>query len=800
MDAGAASWDFFISYTQADLDWAVWIAWELEEAKPGYRILIQEWDSVPGTDLAATMDVGIRTAARTIAVLSDAYLKSVYCGAEWRAAWATDPAGAERKLVPVRIEDCDRPGPLATRVSFDLFNLDEVSARQQLLAKVKAAVDGRDRPERRPLFPEAAEADAQASLDRTVRSPRDRAVPRFPGPRVWNAPRRNPNFTGRRVDLARLVQGFNPANAATARSMHGPRGEEVRTVTVQAVRGLGGVGKTALAAEYAYRHGTEYDVLWWIQADMPDLLPKEFAELARKLGFPELARQLDAEPADAADDARRQILDLLDATPGWLLIFDNANAAADIRPWVPTGLRPADGPGHVIVTTRRGFRQLDGKVHELEVFGTADALKLIQTRVPGLAKDTAEDIAAELEWLPFALEQAGAYLDFTGERGAEYLKQLRDDPADLYRRGQGRSHPETIATLWNASLDQVAADSPAAIQFLEVCAYLAPEPIRLDLFIAHPGLPELPPTANGDQVGFTDVVAVLADYSLARRSQDERSQDVLKVSRFIQAAVRARRDTARKRGETGRQPLLVALQLLRLHAPAEGMSDLEKRERWEALLPHVLAATEFVNTAQLHDDPPLRDCAVWLVDKAGIFLQGHGRREEARPLLERALRMAEAAYGPNDGNVGKSLNNLAAILRDLGQAAKALPKAERAVKITAVAFAPSHPDVTTSLNTLAAIHRDLGHPEDARSVLKRVPGIYEAACGPDHHYGRYRAEVAVSLSILAAIERDLGRPDEAHRLLERALAINKAAYGSDHPVVAHNLRNLAVIRRDLGRQ
>jgi tetratricopeptide (TPR) repeat protein len=410
-------------------------------------------------------------------------------------------------------------------------------------------------------------------------------------------------------------------------------------------------------------------------------------------------------------------------------------------------------------------------VHELQALQTADAVKLIRTRAPGLAKDTAKDIATELECLPFALEQAGAHLEFTGEPGAAYLKQLRDDPVDLYRRGPGRSHPETIATLWTASLDQVDAESPAAITLLEVCAYLAPEPIPVDLFTAHPGLPELPPAANGDQVGFTDVVAVLADHSLAKRSQDERSQDVLTVNRLIQAAVRARRDerplpgvTSRKkgrgalrqRGETGCPPLLVALQLLRLHADAGGLSDLEKRERWEALLPHMLAATALVNGAQTRDDPVLRECA-WLIDKAGSYLQVQARREEALPLMERALRIAETAYGPNDGKVGKSLNNLAVLLRDLGHAAEALPKAKRAVQITAVAFAPGHPDVTTSRNTLAAIYRDLGQLEDAQCVLRSIPGIYEAAYRPEHYHDR--VEITVSLSLLAAIEPDLGGLD-----------------------------------------
>src|SRR5215831_15008254 len=101
-------WDFFISYTQTDRAWAEWIAWILEE--DGHRVLVQAWDFVPGTNWIQSMQSGVRDATRTIALLSDAYLKSVYGSAEWQAAWASDPEGTDRKLLTVRVTECDRPG------------------------------------------------------------------------------------------------------------------------------------------------------------------------------------------------------------------------------------------------------------------------------------------------------------------------------------------------------------------------------------------------------------------------------------------------------------------------------------------------------------------------------------------------------------------------------------------------------------------------------------------------------------------------------------------------------------------
>src|SRR5688572_7597592 len=116
-------WDFFVSYTQADRAWAEWLAWQLEEDE--HRVLIQAWDFPPGSNWVRGMQRGAARADRTIAILSGDYLSSVYGSAEWQAAWAADPDGSERKLLTVRVADCDRPGLLAGVVGIDIFGLDE---------------------------------------------------------------------------------------------------------------------------------------------------------------------------------------------------------------------------------------------------------------------------------------------------------------------------------------------------------------------------------------------------------------------------------------------------------------------------------------------------------------------------------------------------------------------------------------------------------------------------------------------------------------------------------------------------
>jgi hypothetical protein len=483
--------DFFVSYTQADRAWAEWIAWGLEE--DGYQVLVQAWDFVSGSNWIQGMHDGVSSATRTIAVLSPDYLESVYGKAEWQAAWAADPSGQDRKLLVVRVRETERPGLLAGVVGVDVFDVPEEKARERVRAMVRRAIAGRSKPDTPPSFPSAARAMPHQA--------------RFPStlPAIWNVPARNPHFAGRSGDLAALREKLSSGPA-----------------TVQAVRGMGGVGKTHLAVEYAHRHCGDYEVVWCVGAEEPALLTDQFASLATKLGLDATA---DPEQLRAAvHDALRQL-------PRWLLVFDNADAAEDIQPWIPSG-----STGHVLVTTRRGGFSALGQVHDLDVIDPLSAAQILRARVPALAEDVALRIAEEFDRLPLALEQAAAFLDRTGLSGTDYLELLRTRADELYQRGRSGT---TIATLWDLSFERVLAENPASMQLLEVCAYLAAEPIPLDLFTAHPDkLPEPLSTATRDPLSFIETVAVIVDYSLGKRMPDG-----LQLHRLVQAALR-RRQTA----------------------------------------------------------------------------------------------------------------------------------------------------------------------------------------------------------------------------------------------------------------
>ena len=220
-------------------------------------------------------------------------------------------------------------------------------------------------------------------------------------PEVWgNVPQRNKNFTGRSELLDDLRRRVTNRTAA---------------LVPHALHGLGGVGKTQLAIEYAYRYATEYQVIWWISADQTALVRSNLAALALRLGITGLVPNRVEEAVAAVLNALRRG----DPYARWLLVFDNADEPELIRSLMPAG------PGDIIITSRnRGWAQVVDAL-EVNVFTRDESKEFLSRRVPSITEDDADRLAEEFGDLPLGLEQAGAWLVQTAMTVDAYWVCLR---------------------------------------------------------------------------------------------------------------------------------------------------------------------------------------------------------------------------------------------------------------------------------------------------------------------------------------------------------------------------------------
>ena len=305
---------------------------------------------------------------------------------------------------------------------------------------------------------------------------------------VWNIPYpRNPFFTGREELLSQLHTELLRSQA-TALSQP------------QAITGLGGIGKTQIALEYAYRHQQDYQAVLWAQADTRENLTWSYLKIAELLSLPEKKEQESARIITAVKVWFQHNRD-------WLLILDNADDLRLARDFLPPSLG-----GHVLLTTRAQATGRFARHLEVESLPTEQGALFLLRRADLLPadatlqqasdpeRDQARAICEELGGLPLALDQAGAYIEETGCSLADYQHLFQEHRADLLAKHHGliEDHPESVATTWSLSFEQVEQKNPAAADLLRLCAFLAPDAIPEEIITqgaAHLG-PQLA-TGNG---------------------------------------------------------------------------------------------------------------------------------------------------------------------------------------------------------------------------------------------------------------------------------------------------------------
>jgi len=574
-------------------------------------------------------------------------------------------------------------------------------------------------------------------------------------PRNLPYPPLGPLFKGRDTFLTDLHDRLaKPAGSGSG------SGRPRATVSAHVLHGLGGVGKTRAAIEYAWRFAEGYGALLFVSA-------RSSAELRARLA--DLADVLEIETLETAVEPRlHKVLDWLDAHPGWLLILDNVDtkeAAAEAQ-----GLLAQLTAGHVLITSRIANWRAGIDCLDLHVLAEVDGVAFLLERTshrrysPG-DEATAAVIARELDGLALALEQAGAYIDKGHHSFAEYLRLWKlKRPEVLAWHDEGLTgYPVSVAVTWETTFAQLK--EPEGV-LLRVLSWLAPEPIPLLLLETEPVAGALPDAR--------DALTGLSNYSLVRFALEG---DLVEVHRLVQEITRRRSTEAECAAALETALAAVAVTAL---APGDP-SDVRNWGVWRPLAPHVEAVVWHTDGTRVAKPTSS------LMNNLGLYLQARGQFSAAEPLYRRALAIDERSYGPDHPDVATDLNNLALLLQFTNRASEAEPLYRRALAVRERSFGPDHPDVATALNNLAGLLQATNRVVEAEPLYRRALAIDERSYGPDH------PDVATNLNNLALLLKATTRLVEAEPLYRRALAIDERSYGPDHPRVAIRLNNLAVL-------
>jgi tetratricopeptide (TPR) repeat protein len=558
-----------------------------------------------------------------------------------------------------------------------------------------------------------------------------------------NMPLQSAYFTGRARELAALDAALTQTGRASV---------------THAIAGLGGVGKSQLAARYAHAHAHDFDVVAWINAEDGGI--KDLAMLADQLREPDGLL--------TADQRAEQALGWLSSCEErWLLVLDNLASADQLA-----ACCPSSGNGCVLVTTRDHAISQFAPVLTLDVFDELTAVECLVTRIDRPdERDAARRVATAVGRLPLALTHAGAYCA-QGTSLQDYLELLQALPAgELFGRSQEVFYRQTVASTWQVSMHAAAAEARLAEDVLMMAALLAPDDIPRFLFDAL-----IDREDPKQRIALIDAMAVLHRFSLAVVTPS-----ALTVHRLLQRVVRD--------SDSARQQRMGAIALGALAAALP--SDAQRPEQWpafEQLVAHILALGDVLrdgagNAAQL----------ISVLNATVVYLLHAGSVQRALDASRTTCTHAERLLGSEHPETLAARANLASSYWSAGRTNDAITLEEEILADSERLLGAEHPKTLTARANLAGSYSSAGRTDDAITLEEQVLADSDRLLGAEH------SRTLVARANLARSYWSARRTGDAITLQEQVLHDSERLLGAEHPNTLTVRANLAISYRATGR-
>ncbi|KFZ18653.1 hypothetical protein V501_01091 [Pseudogymnoascus sp. VKM F-4519 (FW-2642)] len=566
----------------------------------------------------------------------------------------------------------------------------------------------------------------------------------------------------------------------------------------QALVGLGGVGKSQIAIEYAYRlrkHRPQISV-FWIHASTKTRFEQAYQEMAERLELP------------GRDDPKANVLRLVynwlsdEANGQWHMILDNVDVgsvffgnnddvrgvslhdqATDPQPPLETYV-PQSSNGSILITSRNSTAANNlvdtfGRLVPVKPMEEKDSVNLLKTRIPvdKYSEADLKELAQALEGIPLAITHAAAYIRsrpritasmyfrLFQESEANQASLLNNNETKDLRRDHSIRH--AVITTWQISFNQIQRTNTQAADLLSLMCMFDRQSI-----------PEWLLHNNTDQLLFEDSIALLVNFSLIREHSEG---GAFGMHRLVQLSTRKWVELNRQLGKWRSEAIKVTARLF-------PNGDYETWPDCQILLPHVRS----IMSSKTTDQQDLLGVAA-ISTRLGWYYMLKGESIRAEPILQEAVVIRERELRANHPDTLTSVSNLAVVLERRGRYEEAESMNRRALEGKERELGVNHLDTLTSVSNLALVLESQGKYEEAESMNRRVLIGYERELVVNH------PDTLTSVNNLASVLQSQGKYEEAESMNRRALEGYERELGVNHPATLTSISNLASLLQSQGK-
>ena len=530
------------------------------------------------------------------------------------------------------------------------------------------------------------------------------------------------------------------------------------SVKIQVITGLGGVGKSEIAKEYASRYGNKYKYIWWINAETQASINNAYISFAQKnkLGLPD----------DKLETIIHSVKDWwMQQNEKWLFIYDNAENKKIIDYYCPS---PCKQGQHVLVTSRNvqflGYESIN-----IGVFTETEACEFIEKYTNKPVDEHFKELAKKMDYLPLALDQAGAYMKINEKSYEGYLDLYKKYNLKLLTKYNDDKGKKTITTTWLISFDKI--NNPASKQLLNLFAFFAPDNIRCEWFsIASGVFPKSLQKVVSNELKYNEAIAELTKYSLVSLNEG-----IINIHRLVQEVIR--NSLKQKHVEEWRN---CCVNILNEFCYTD-FSTAESRTRFSSLVPHIISVTSEIN-----DENATKEVA------SLYFFLGDGFDEladysQSLTWYKKSLDIRENVLGKDHPDTAATYNNIGLVYCNKGDYDKALEYYGKALDIFENVLGKDHPNTAATYNNIAEVYCNKGDYDEALEYYGKALDTQEKVLGKNH------PSTATTYNNIATVYHNKGDYDKALEYFGKALDIRENVLGKDHPSTATTYNNIACV-------